>query len=500
MRCKSCEYILWNLAARQCPECGTGFKPSDYEFTLNSVQYRCPHCGQPYYGTAANGHLVPKSFTCVSCNNPVNMDDMVLLPTEGLHEDQTQADEMPWLARKKIGFFKALFGTLGRSMGGPAPLIRLTPVTSPITDALYYVTVTQVVINLLSVGVVILFFAGLAIFGRGGGGIGAIAAMLGTMFGVLLGGLVYALIWAGTVHLTLKLSGPTQAGFGRTVHAICYSSGCNILSGVPCLGFYLSIFGYLWWAIAAIFMVRDGQKVSALRASLAVLWLPVLLMAMGVGVFIWAINASQKAAAAANTATAAAARNGPVVTTPPADLSAAVAGTSPSAVAAGLSNFVAAQGRFPSHAMELSSRGGVPLVHFCTAQGGAFGMPDTRLYRLGGVPFDELMQMEPSRQIAIAAAAAVTLTDPAGAHRLGDYVFCLKGLDPPTVLSPGIWAFVVVPHAWSARDALSIGLADGSTRTIAGADFDAALQEQQAERSAAGLPPFADPRTFPKEW
>ena len=68
MRCKTCDYQLWNLRSRQCPECGTAFRVSDYDFVPNSVQFCCPHCNQIYYGTSARGQLVPPAFTCVSCN------------------------------------------------------------------------------------------------------------------------------------------------------------------------------------------------------------------------------------------------------------------------------------------------------------------------------------------------------------------------------------------------------------------------------------------------
>ena len=67
MRCKQCDYRLWNLTARRCPECGTPFLPSEFEFVPNSVQFCCPHCGQAYYGTDAKGHLVPPAFTCGRC-------------------------------------------------------------------------------------------------------------------------------------------------------------------------------------------------------------------------------------------------------------------------------------------------------------------------------------------------------------------------------------------------------------------------------------------------
>ena len=109
MRCKICDYRLWNLRSRVCPECGTPFKPSEFEFFLNSVQFCCLHCNQTYYGTGAKGHLVPAEFECVKCARQIHMDEMVLLPTEGIEEEQTKAHTMPWMERKKRGAVRAWF-------------------------------------------------------------------------------------------------------------------------------------------------------------------------------------------------------------------------------------------------------------------------------------------------------------------------------------------------------------------------------------------------------
>ncbi len=103
MRCKQCDYRLWNLRRRDCPECGSPFKPSDYEFVINSVRFCCPHCNQAYYGTGEFGHLVPIEFDCASCGTHIHMDETIVLPTENVREEQTQVDQNPWLDRRKRG-------------------------------------------------------------------------------------------------------------------------------------------------------------------------------------------------------------------------------------------------------------------------------------------------------------------------------------------------------------------------------------------------------------
>ena len=127
MRCKSCDYLLWNLKARQCPECGAAFRPSEYEFTANSVRFCCPHCDQSYFGTDDHGHLVPREFECVSCRQRVRLDDTVLRPAEGVEEAQTKPDRMPWLERERRGVLRAWFATIGAAMTRPQSLMRAIP-------------------------------------------------------------------------------------------------------------------------------------------------------------------------------------------------------------------------------------------------------------------------------------------------------------------------------------------------------------------------------------
>ncbi len=68
MHCQACGYSLWNLVARECPECGAPFLPGDFEFVPGTVQFCCPHCRHARHGTGDRGHLSPRSFTCEQCD------------------------------------------------------------------------------------------------------------------------------------------------------------------------------------------------------------------------------------------------------------------------------------------------------------------------------------------------------------------------------------------------------------------------------------------------
>ncbi|MFQ5491091.1 MAG: hypothetical protein ACE5GE_10245 [Phycisphaerae bacterium] len=286
MRCKVCDYRLWNLRSRHCPECNTPFAPSDYEFVPNSIQFICPHCSQAYFGTADNGHLVPNEFDCVACSRHIHMDEMVLLPTSGLEEEQTLPDRLAWLERGERGFFRAWLGAIGKALVAPGRLIKSVPPASSLASAWWFLLFNHLPVLLLAF---VPFFILSFVAGAAAGGGGAMAAGMGFGFGVvvcltLVGLNAFVALWGGITHGTLCVLARPAGGFRRTYQALCYSSGANVTSAVPCVGPY---FGWIWWLVSAVLMVKQGQQVSGWRASAAVLLLPVASLACIVGFYGW---------------------------------------------------------------------------------------------------------------------------------------------------------------------------------------------------------------------
>ncbi|MCH7995774.1 MAG: YIP1 family protein, partial [Planctomycetes bacterium] len=259
MQCRNCGYRLWNLPSRKCPECGIEFKPSEFKFTPNSIRFCCPHCEQPYYGTDPNGHLVPQAFACASCGQSIHMDDMILQPAENVEEERTVGLEMPWLRKDRLGFWRRWFRTVGWALVRPQQLMRLTPARDPENSAWIFALFTSLLILLVAtlpisfavfIGAVA---SGPAGWARGGGlccGILVVGPIL-TAIGLLL--------WGAITHGLLRLSGPTEHALERTCQALCYSSGANIVTAIPCMGFYV---GWIWWLVGAVLMVKEGQRVG----------------------------------------------------------------------------------------------------------------------------------------------------------------------------------------------------------------------------------------------
>ena len=140
MRCQTCDYSLWNLTRRDCPECGKAFVPSDFEFEPNAVQYCCPHCEQVYYGDGPGGHLRPIEFDCVQCGQHVHMDQMVLRPAGGFGDDNSvvtsEYTRRGTLARA-AGSYQSLIGSVDRSADGMVEQIVYGDVAGTTTSFSY---------------------------------------------------------------------------------------------------------------------------------------------------------------------------------------------------------------------------------------------------------------------------------------------------------------------------------------------------------------------------
>jgi len=207
MRCRTCDYLLWNSRERRCPECGTPCLPSEYEFVANSVAFCCPHCDQAYYGTGPKGHVNPQEFDCVSCGRHIHMDEMVLRPAEGVDDDETEAERVPWLERNRRGRIRAWFSTVGMALVAPVRLMQGHTGTSRIGQAWWFAIVTSILLGLGIAALFLPFFvlpmvlppvagpggpgAGFVVLGVFGGFVGVLAGVvLVVVVGIALWGLV----------------------------------------------------------------------------------------------------------------------------------------------------------------------------------------------------------------------------------------------------------------------------------------------------------------------
>ena len=467
MYCKSCDYPLWNIRARQCPECGEAFKPSQFRFALNAVRFCCPHCDKGYYGTGEDGHLVPRAFECVGCGRRIDMDEMVLQPTEGVDERLTRAERNPWLDEEQR-FLKRWLMTAFRGLGTPTWLLRVTPIDSPPEKAWGFAVFT-----LLgpSIAMIVPFIVLALVFGAMTGGLstGLVGFGVVSELAVSCGSLIVLALWVVTAHGMLRLGGSPAGGIGRTAHALCYTCAPQLVFIVPCFGLYFGWMGSLWWIVTGGLALATAQKVSGLRAAVAVSVLPLTLAVLLAAWVIWMATGSMTTS-----------------------FSSSYGGSSEISSFYGPLRRSGQAGAWPGHIGEallddlLNPYDFTAMMSATTASDcgvGDWSMADW------GTLSDESKQTQVSR-------AAAALPGDTIAYRVGDFVFTYPGVDPAAP-AKGLW---LVVEAWDPaiqmqkRQAfISVLLDDGAVHMFSRNTLSAELQSQNALRAAEGLPPLPDP-------
>jgi len=481
MRCLQCDYSLWNLKARQCPECGTPVTPSAYEFVPNSVRFSCPHCEQPYYGTGVTGLLEPDAFDCVQCGRHITLDEMVLAPAEGVADHQTRVTN-PWLERDRTGRFKGWWATIGQSLVSPDRLAQGTPETSSLGQAWWFTIVTCAVTFGVSLIPAMCVGLSLPVFMPQGQAAGPSAAFLagmmafGVTFGIVFGfvfTLVFAGLWALVTHLLLRMSGSGHGPLRVTMQSILYSSGTMTVSVIPCVGNAAMV----WWIVSAVLMVKESHGIGGVRATFAVLAGPVIVFALLLAFYAAVIVAAfsgMKAAA--------------VMPQLPAQ--------STQTVLAVLVTYAAANGdRGPAHALELVLEPGLREQDFIDPFTATIPVD----VPVGKTTLADLAFDGPDGRPEAIEQASAALPDGVVAHRVGDFVFTYHGavLDGR---APGLWLVVLSPDPGTLQvpgsgGSVAVGLADGTVLLILPGQFVARFKQQNHLRAAQGLPPLPSPPT-----
>ncbi|MGQ9651520.1 MAG: MJ0042-type zinc finger domain-containing protein [Phycisphaerae bacterium] len=480
MRCKTCEYRLWNLPARRCPECGTPFKPSDYDFTINSVQFRCPHCDQSYYGTGEHGHLVPMEFDCVGCGRHIHMDEMVLSPTAGVEENQTRIENAPWLERAQRGRVRAWLSTVGMALTRPARLMEMLPEEGATGQAVLFGVITTLLLVPLALSPFFLLPLVFLVSGLGRVGLGEVAALVLADIVATAVTLASMLVWGLTIHGLLRITGETAGGLGRTYQAVFYGSGANVGSALPCMGIYV---GWIWCVISTVLMVKSRQRVSGLRAAFATVAFPVSFLAGIIGLYVWFFLS-----VIPGIPTTGPAVGFPFAATMP------VGQLSRTVLDAVLIYAGDHDSMGPDHAAELVACGYLHasdlIIPGSQTKADQIQIGETTLTGL------ESLRREPAQKEATAAAAKLPANTVA--HRLGDWVFTYHRitLNPPP--DGQLWLVVqcLDPDAnpQHASTDILVWQADGTSLHFSDSSFTMMLRKQNFLRQGLGFPSLPDPR------
>lgn len=491
MKCPDCEYALWTLKPPgPCPECGRPFMTTDFQFPPGAARFHCPHCDALYMGNDALGLPAPRHFACVRCGQPVDVPLMTVTPAQGVDPDAPMGQEVPWAARKRIGFVRGFFTTLGWSLFSPGRIGDGVAVRAAPGRAWWFATFIAIVAGLLStLGWIVVFGAIRRALPSSGGPAVPVAAIVavGMFIWVMVVALLYTTIGVPLVatlgHVLLVMTGARAGGIERTLAAYWYGQGPSVLTLFPIVGVYLSPFSAVWSMVSTALVLRRAQRVSGLRAALAAILPAVLIFGSVIALFVWLIFAAPRAM-----------------------LSNRSYDIGPSRLAGALIGAQDANGRLPAHVVALAGGRGLTFAMDLTD-------PTVGAMRATSQPATQpalaaVDAMTPEQ----AAAMAKALDDGQPLYVFGDLVFCHRGVDLLKA-DNGLWLAFTDPRpmAGATRSNPSIGggaPSDGwvtlTAHTAGGREvgvngkWSALVSAQNTLRAAAGLPPLpSDLRKLP---
>lgn len=292
MKCPHCDYLLFNLSRPVCPECGRSFDVSRYRFEAGAVSFNCPHCDQDYYGNDAQGLPSPRSFVCVKCDKTVSLGEMRVVP---VHADAmgVRIDASPWDERAHNGLARSWWWSLTMTMFRGGEFFRKHHGTSIKESWLYAMISLYVGFIPYCMYQALLFWGMMSVVASRtppGSVSGAPPMMMFAAIWIgmaLVGPLVLPLlgsaIVAAYIHPVVMVVADKRKTFGYTYRTVMYSLGPVALYAVPFCGTYAA---YVWTAVTLTFGIKEVHGTTGLRAAIAVLWLPVALVLVGLIVVV----------------------------------------------------------------------------------------------------------------------------------------------------------------------------------------------------------------------
>lgn len=295
MHCRHCGYALWNLIEPRCPECGLAFDLRTYRFAPETVGFACPDCGHLHAGRDDNGLPATADVAvCEACARPMQVTRMPVVP---LLPDPPAAigSALPWDERAKLGWWKAWWKTTHMGMISPTQVPQQLHPGSTWGNSYLYAVVTYGLGMSINAGLLAIMVGigwsnsaqsnPLIVWGV------VLAILITAVLGyALLVPLVLWLFCAVPTHLILRLlAGERMGGFRDTARLVNYAQAPMALLAIPICGYHIGgNVGWIWAIVATILMVRAAHGVSGLKASLAVLGLPLAMLVLYiVGVVTW---------------------------------------------------------------------------------------------------------------------------------------------------------------------------------------------------------------------
>ena len=286
MRCRGCNYELWNLPPGDCPECGKAWRFEDFHFRREFVQFLCPHCDCAYPGEYIASLALPYAFTCTGCQSAIELGQMCARPAEGIDGSQAMQLDFVWSDRRQVGRWRAFWRVVGYSLGTPSRIGNTMTQKRGLRGALWFsfLCLNFAGFNWL-IFITIAFwlpsFTGRSQSFRGVEFI-AVLVFLAVFVGLVLAQQLFFLVWGLITHALIRMTGRARRAIGHTLSATQFCAGTFIICAIPICGFYFSLISFVWMAVAMVSALAALHKISRWRTAFAVLAPPVVMISVSV--------------------------------------------------------------------------------------------------------------------------------------------------------------------------------------------------------------------------
>jgi hypothetical protein len=308
MRCRGCGYSLWNVPGRTCPECGEPFRPSDFVFEPNAVEFCCPGCGQQYYGIDPQGLIVPREFDCVRCGARCNLETMILRAAPGTKAELAEQEFIPW-ERGRGGRIARFGRTALAVLGSPGRIGEGLRRSAPGNESLWFgflaVAIAVVPQSCVILLIVLIESFNTSVNSRSGNfassSLGDGLRTVWVSAAIAFGALVASMLMACVAFAILRVLGE-RPDWRRVISSYAYGLAPMVLACVPICGFYLFPVAGIWCAVATVMILVAAVSAPVWKSVIAVLGPIVLAIGLGIGAIT--VSVMQAASVAVRTAPA----------------------------------------------------------------------------------------------------------------------------------------------------------------------------------------------------
>ena len=208
---------------------------------------------------------------------------MCARPAEGTDGSQAIQQDFVWSDRRQVGRWRAFWRVVGYSLGTPSRIGNTMTQKRDLRGALWFSFLCLLFASFnwlvfISAGILIPIY----IIGQRNSVFTIVLIALAFFLGLMLALQLFLVVWGLITHALIRMTGRTRRPLGHTLSATQYCAGTFIVSAIPLCGFYFSLIGLVWMAVAMVSALAALHKISRWRTAFAVLAPPVVMISVSV--------------------------------------------------------------------------------------------------------------------------------------------------------------------------------------------------------------------------